>query len=250
MKALITGASSGIGRDIALELSKRGYDLILVSRNLKELNKLTREISTNVRVISLDLSILENCYLLYEKVKNENISILVNNAGFGLCGNFSEICLEEELNMIHLNIEAVHILSKLFYTDFKKRNVGYILNVASSAAFLPGPLMNTYYATKAYVLHLTEGLYEENRRDKSNVVISVLCPGPVDTSFNKRANVHFSIKALSSSYVARYAVEKMFQKKLLIIPSFKMKIIYFVQKVIPMKILMRITYKIQKKKLS
>ena len=110
--------------------------------------------------------------------------------------------------------------------------------------------MSTYYASKAYVLHLTEALYEENRKDCGNVVISVLCPGPVDTNFNERANVTFSLKGLSSSYVARYAISKMLQKKFIIIPSFQMKFIYFIQKVVPIKILMRITYKIQRRKLS
>ena len=249
MKALITGASSGIGRDIEIELSKKGYDLILVSRDLQELYNLKKEISTKVMILSFDLSTIENCYILYEKVKKEDISVLVNNAGFGLCGDFAELNLEEELNMIDLNIKAVHILTKLFYKDFIEKNKGYILNVASSAGFVAGPLMNTYYATKAYVLHLTEALYEENRRNKKNIVISVLCPGPVATNFNKRASVTFSIPPLSSSFVAKYAIEKMFQRKLLIIPSFKMKFTYFIQKIIPIKLLMRITYKIQKNKL-
>lgn len=250
MVALITGASSGIGRDIAVELSRRGYDLILVARNRKKLNALSKEIFTHATIISMDLSKPENCYKLYEKVKQDNISILINNAGFGLCGNFDKLSLESELNMIDLNIKAVHILTKLFYKDFINKNNAYILNVASSAAFLPGPLMNTYYATKSYVLHLSEALYEENRRAKKHVTISILCPGPVDTNFNKVANVSFSIKPLSSTFVAQYAVKKMFQKKLIIIPSFKMKCTYYIQKIIPIKILMRITYQIQRKKFN
>lgn len=249
MKAIVTGASSGIGKDIAIELSKRGYDLILVSRNLKKLKQLKKEISTSVTLFSYDLSILENCYAFYEKVKEEDIDIFVNNAGFGLCGKFCDTSLSEEMNMIDLNIKAVHIFTKLFYQYFKKRGKGYILNVASSAAFLPGPLMSTYYASKAYVLHLSEALYEENRKDHGNVRISVLCPGPVDTHFNERANVAFSLKGLSSKYVARCAVYGMFAKKLIIIPSFRMKFICFMQKFIPKKLLLRITYKIQKRKL-
>lgn len=249
MKALITGASSGIGRDMAIELSKRGYDLILVARDKEKLLNLQNQIPTSTTIFALDLSILDDCYALYEKVKKENVDILINNAGFGLCGMFDALSLEEELNMIDLNIKAVHILTKLFYQKFKKRGNGYILNVASSAGFVPGPLMNTYYATKAYVLHLTEGLYEENKKGKSPVSISVLCPGPVDTNFQKRANVSFSIRPLSSEYVARYAIKKMFQKKLLIIPSFSMKFIYFVQKIVPLSLLLKVTYHVQKKKL-
>lgn len=250
MKALITGASSGIGKDIALELCKRGYDLILVARDLEKLNSIKKQLNTNVTVISLDLSNIDNCYQLYNKVKNEDISILVNNAGFGLCGYFEDIPLEKELNMIDLNIKAVHILTKLFYQKFSKKDKAYILNVASSAAFLPGPLMNTYYATKAYVLHFSEALYEENRKARKHVHMSVLCPGPVDTNFNKIANVNFSIKPLSSTFVAQYTIKKMFQKKLIIIPSFKMKCTYYIQKIIPIKVLMRITYKIQRKKFT
>ena len=134
----------------------------------------------------------------------------------------------------------------LFLKDFIKKDKGYILNVASSAAFLPGPLMSTYYATKAYVFRLTEAIHEELRKTKSNVYIGVLCPGPVDTNFNNRAGVKFAVKALSSSYVARYAVEKMFSGKTIIIPGFKMKFVKFIVRFLPDKIVTRINYNIQK----
>jgi len=248
MKALITGASSGIGRDIARVLSSKGCDLILVARDKKQLEKLKEELNTNVEVISMDLSNVDNCKKLYEDIKEKNIDILINNAGFGNIGIFSKTDLTKEMNMIDLNIKAVHILTKLFLNDFVKRDSGYILNVSSASAFQPGPLMATYYSTKCYVYHLTLALYEELRRMKSNVKISCLCPGPVNTNFNKIANCEFKIDALSSEYVAKYAINKMFKNKLLIIPGFKIKLLYIFGRLVPNKLKLRITYNIQYKK--
>jgi len=248
MKALITGASSGIGRDIARVLSSKGCDLILVARDKKQLEKLKEELNTNVEVISMDLSNVDNCKKLYEDIKEKNIDILINNAGFGNIGIFSKTDLTKEMNMIDLNIKAVHILTKLFLNDFVKRDSGYILNVSSASAFQPGPLMATYYSTKCYVYHLKVSLYEELRRMKSNVKISCLCPGPVNTNFNKIANCEFKIDALSSEYVAKYAINKMFKNKLLIIPGFKIKLLYIFGRLVPNKLKLRITYNIQYKK--
>ena len=151
MKAIITGASSGIGKDMAYILSNKGYDLFLVSRDKKKLQELKQELKAEITIIPLDLSNVDNCYKLYKKVKDEDIDIIINNAGFGDIGLFNNTDLNNELNMIDLNIKAVHILTKLFYQKFIKSNKGYILNVSSSAAFLPGPLMATYYSTKSYV---------------------------------------------------------------------------------------------------
>jgi len=248
MKALITGASSGIGRDMARVLSSKGYDLILVARDKNNLNKLKEELSTNIEIISMDLSIPENCKGLYEQVKDENIDILINNAGFGNIGSFRKTDLDKELNMIDLNIKAVHILTKLFLNDFVKRDSGYILNVSSSASFQPGPLMATYYSTKSYVTHLTLALYEELKQMNSNVKISCLCPGPVDTNFNKVANCEFKLKALSSEYVARYAIDKMFKNKLLIIPGFSIKLVYLFGRFVPTKLKLKMAYHIQYRK--
>lgn len=248
MKALVTGASSGIGRDIAIELSKRGYELILVARNKELLQEVQNEIKTKSDVISIDLSNQDNCFKLYDMVKNDDIDVLINNAGFGVFGEFTKTSLDKELSMINLNIDTVHILTKLFLSDFVKRDKGYILNVASSAAFNPGPLMAGYYASKAYVLRLTESIYGELKKTKSNVYIGVLCPGPVDTNFNKVASVQFAVKALTSSDVAKYAVKKMFKRKLTIIPGFTMKLCHIFNRFIPIKLLTKITYNIQKKK--
>ena len=248
MKALITGASSGIGADMARVLSSQGHDLILVARDKKKLEELKEELTTDVKIISLDLSSTFNCMKLYNKVKKENIDILINNAGFGVFGEFVDTNLEKELDMVDLNIKAVHTLTKVFLQDFKTRNSGYILNVASSAAFSPGPLMSTYYATKAYVLRLTQGIYEELRREKSNVSISCLCPGPVNTNFNNVAGVTFSVKALESKDVARYAIKKMFKRKLVIIPGLLMKFNYIFNRFVPIKLLLKIAYNIQRSK--
>ena len=248
MKALITGASSGIGKDMAYYLSDMGYDLIIVGRNINALNSLKDELKTDIKVIDMDLSVRENVYKLYKECKSDNIDLLINNAGFGIFGNFTETDLEKELNLINTNITAVHILTKLFLQDMVKQNKGKILNVASIAGSSPGPLMAAYYSSKAYVLRLTEAIYEELRKQKSNVTISVLCPGPVATNFNNVADVKFSIKALPSEYVAKYAIDKTLKGKLLIIPGMKIKILRLLSKISPDKLTMKLVYKNQTRK--
>ena len=210
MKALITGASSGIGRDIATELAQRGYDLILVARNIEKLNQVKENIlnncnNINIKIIQMDVSTPENCKNLYNQV-NDDIDILINNAGFGAFGDFTKTDIDKEIQLINTNITAVHILTKLFLQDMEKKNKGHILNVASIAGFMPGPLMATYYSSKAYVVRLSEAIREELRRKNSNVKLSILCPGPVNTNFNNVADVNFKAKSLSSEYVAKYAV--------------------------------------------
>ena len=213
MRALVTGASSGIGRDMARYLSKLGYDLIIVAQREERLIELKEELKTNVQVISMDLSIKENCINLYKSIKNQEIDLLINNAGFGEFGTFNETDLEKEIKLINTNITAVHILTKLFLKDMKKVNKGRILNVASVAGFAPGPLMAAYYSSKAYVLRLSQAIYTELKKDKSNVHISVLCPGPIATEFNDVAGVKFTLKPLSSEYVAKYAIDKTLKNK-------------------------------------
>lgn len=247
-KALITGASSGIGREFSYILSNMGYELILVARRMDKLEETKNNCSTSCELIKADLSSEKEIYQLYESLKNEDIDILINNAGFGIFGEFTKTDLDKELNMLELNIKSVHILTKLFLNDFKRKNKGYILNVASSAAFLPGPLMSTYYATKAYVKNLTLAISEELKKDNSEVYIGALCPGPVETEFNDVAGVSFGVKSLKSDYVAKYAINKMFKKKILIVPGFIMKCGVFFQKLLPYKLLLKISYKIQNAK--
>lgn len=247
MKALITGTSSGIGRDMARILSNKGYDLILVARNKQNLEELKKELKTNVDIVPMDLGEVSNCEELYNRFKG-SIDIIINNAGFGTIGNFNQTDINKELSMIDLNIKAVHVLTKLFLKDFVERNSGYILNVSSSAAFQPGPLMATYYSTKSYVYNLTLAIYEELRQLKSNVSISCLCPGPVNTNFNNVAGCEFKIKSLPSELVAGYAIKKMLKKKLLIIPGFKIKLLYIFGRLLPNKLKLKITYNIQFRK--
>lgn len=249
MKALITGASSGIGYSMTKYLGSLGYDLILVARDKEKLQEIQKEIKTDVKIVVADLTQEAKIKELYVLCKNDNIDILINNAGFGLFGEFDSTDLSSELNMIDVNLKAVHILTKVFLKDMVKRDSGYILNVSSSASFQAGPLMATYYATKAYVTRLTVAIYEELRRKKSNVHVSCLCPGPVKTNFNNVADVKFAMKGLDSDYVAKYAIDKMLKKnKLLIIPGVKMKLAVFFNRFISTKRAAKIVYKFQKRK--
>ena len=255
MKVLITGASSGIGRDIANILSQKGYDIIAVARRADRLESLKNELKTKVEAVVCDVSNEEECKALCKRA--EEVDILINCAGFGVFGKFSETSLEKELEMLDTNIRAVHILTKEFAAAFSKKGGGYILNVASLASFFPGPLFGAYYASKAYVLRLSQAVAEEMRKDKTNVKISVLCPGPVKTEFEDRANVFFGTGEegiarniiLKSPYVAKYAIDKMFKGKEVIIPGTLMKIAVFMRHLLPDKLLSKAVYFIQNKKM-
>ena len=248
MKALVTGASSGIGKHMAYYLADKNIDLILVARNKKAMEKIKKEVNVSVKIISLDLTKIENVYKLYEQ--SEKIDILINNAGFGLFGTFAETNLDRELEMIDLNIKAYHILTKLYLKDFIKKDSGYILNVCSSAGFMAGPRLSTYYATKNYITKLTMAINEELRQAGSNVSISALCPGPVNTNFNKVAHGEFSIREADPAYVTKYAIDKMFARKMLIVPTFKMKLTLFASRFAPYRLQLLIAYHIQGKKLG
>ena len=248
MKALITGASSGIGREIARQLSAMGIDVILVARRMTRLQELKEELEGNVQIICMDLRDALSCRMLYERLREEDIDILVNNAGFGVYGAFDETDLDKELAMIDVNVRAVHILTKLFLRDFIARDYGYILNVASIAGYLPGPLMAGYYASKAYVLRLSEAIYGELRRKKSNVHITALCPGPVQTEFNQVANVRFRIKGKKASDVAYQAINGLFGERLVVSPGMLMKCARLLTRVTPTRLQLRTSYFIQHRK--
>lgn len=225
MTALVTGASSGIGRDIARELCRYGIKVIITGRDKKRLSELKKELGKGITaVFTADLSDRKQCFKLYEKVKAHDVDIVINNAGFGTFGEFCETDLDTEIDMIDVNITAVHILTKLFLRDFTARGRGYILNVASTAAFLPGPLMAAYYATKAYVLRLTQAIQEELRQSGSVVYVGAFCPGPVTSDFDRRAGILHSRKLLSSKSAAKSAVKYMFMRKPIIVPSFIMSV--------------------------
>lgn len=248
MRALITGASSGIGRDIAKYLSSLGYDLIIVARRENLLENLKNELTqTEVIIEKADISNQEVCEQLFKR--HPDVDFLVNNAGFGKFGEFDKIELSDEMSMINTNIIGLHTLTKLYLQKMKDKNKGYILNVASSAGLMPGgPLMATYYATKAYVVSLTRGIAEEAKISGSNVKISCLCPGPVDTNFNNVANVKFSLKGIPSNYVAKYAVDQTLKGKKIIIPSWYMKMACFGAKILPSGLMLKMVYNQQKSK--
>lgn len=249
MKALITGATSGIGLNIAKNLRKRGWDLILTGRNEEVLKKM-QKIFGNCEIITADLSERSEVFKVYEFCRGKGVDMLVNNAGYGIFGKFYETDLDDELKMINVNIAAVHILMKLFLRDFRNCNHGTILNVASSAGFLTGPLLSSYYASKNYVVRLSLAAAEELRRERSDVKITVLCPGPVDTQFNNRAGVSFSMKPISAEYAAEYAVKSALSGKLIVVPGLTVRLGVMAAKYVPHKLLARLVYGMQERKKS
>lgn len=246
MKALVTGASSGIGYNIALELAKKGYELIVVARRADKLEELKKSVDVKCMTVSCDLSVKDNCVRLCEWLVKEDIDVVVNSAGFGVFGEFSETELDSEISMINTNITAIHIITKYFVKKFIKENKGHILNVASAAAYAPGPMFSSYYASKAYVLRLTQAIAEEVK--EKNVYVGALCPGTVDTAFNAVAGVGDGVYAMSPEYVGKYAVKKMFSGKKVIVPGMKFKFAVFFSKLLPDSFLAKITLKFQKKK--
>ena len=245
MKALVTGASSGIGLEIAKSLLCLGYEVFAVARDKEKLQKIYKN-QKCAHVISANLENVDECYKLYDKLKDKDIDILVNNAGFGDAGKFVETSLEKELSMINLNITSYHILMKLFLKDFVKRNRGRILNIASFAGFMPGPYMATYYATKSYIVNLTLAVAEELKQNGSKVHLSLFCPGPVETNFNDVANVKFNIPSLTKEKAAKIAIEGMFQNKKIIIPL-NMKLNYALVKVSSINLVLAINSNIQER---
>ncbi len=247
MKALITGATSGIGKSIAEKLSNRGWELILTGRN-EDMLKAMQERLGKCEIIAADLSQKSEVLKVYDFCKDKNVDMLVNNAGFGVFGRLAETDLDKELDMINVNIRAVHILMKLFLRDFRKRDRGMILNVASVAGFLTGPLMAAYYASKSYVIKLSHAAAEELRREGSRVKISVFCPGPVDTDFNDRAGVSFSMKPISADFAAEYAIKSALSGKLTAIPGVFTALGAFGARFLPNKLIAALVCEMQERK--
>ena len=241
MIALVTGASSGIGRDIARSLASHGINVIITARRRDRLielkNELTEKYGVKVMFIAADLSKENQVFALYNKVRKYNIDILINNAGYGVFGDFTETNLERELDMLDVNIKAFHILFKLFLRDFKRRDCGYILNTASIAGFLPGPWFSSYYASKAYIVRMTQAVAEELRSKHIHVHISMLCPGPVSTEFGETARVKFLTRPYPSEKLAEHAVREMFAGTLMISENVFMKTAVCLAKILPDKLL-------------
>lgn len=176
MKILITGASSGLGLELAREFHKKGFHIVAVARRKERLENLREELKINIEIEVLDLSNEYNCIKLFEKYRD--IDILINNAGFGIVDEFIDSDLEKEVDMINLNIKAVHILTKLYLKEMESKDLGYILNVTSIAGVMPsGPYMSTYYATKSYVYSLSNSISKELKQKKSNVRVRSIMSG-------------------------------------------------------------------------
>lgn len=257
MYALVTGASAGIGLEIARYLAVKGYDLILTARREDRLQKVRGQIldkypDRKVLVIPADLSKREECMRLFKEVcaqaGPENIGFVVNNAGMGVYGLFLETDLDRELTLIDLNVTSVHILSKLFLRVLVKNGQGVLLNVGSCAGFTSGPTFSSYYASKNYVVRLTEAIHEELRQAKSPVRVSCLCPGPVDTAFNDNAGVAVSGRQITARQAAREGVDGALRGRMLTIPGGKMKAVVVGSHLLGEHLSTRINYRVQKKK--
>jgi len=255
--ALITGASAGIGYELSKIFAKNGYNLVLVSRNTPRLKALADEMEDQhdiiAKVIPKDLSKISAPQEIYDEVVSDGIDIdvLVNNAGFGINGNFTDFGSDRHMELIQVNVTAPTLLCKLFGTDMVLRRSGSILNVASTAAFQAGPLMSSYYASKAYVLSLSEALNNEFGQD--NVKVSVLCPGPTETEFADRAemtsariiNVPWVMKA---SDVAEIGYAGFVKGKKIIIPGLINKLLAFSVRLTPRSVLVLILRFLNQKK--
>lgn len=243
---LITGASGGIGLELTKMFSENEYDLVLVARSKDKLEALSKKLKTKATVISLDLSKQDSAEELVSELKKRKleIDILVNNAGFGSAGEFSEMNEETIIQMMNLNMNTLTILTRKLLPQLIKRK-GKILNVASTAAFQPGPYMTVYYATKAYVLSFSEALNEEL---KGKVVVSALCPGATKTGFAKRAGVAGKLifkNTMNSQEVALKAYSGLMKEKRIIVTGFKNKVMVCLTKFMPTSIVLKVVKKIQ-----
>mgnify|MGYP001566310628 FL=1 len=253
MKALVTGASSGIGYEFAKVLAKNKHEIILVSRNKEKLKKLKKEIerdyNVKVSVYKADLSKLNELKKFYRQVKNEDIDILINNAGVGDFGKFLEVSWEKDNEVIDLNIKALTILTKLFSKNMVKRREGKILNVASIAAFQPGPYLAVYSATKSYVLHFSEALAEELKG--TGITVTTLCPGLTSSSFFKRSGISYDeVKTwknlATSKEVAEYGYEMMMKNKIIAVYGLRNRFNIFLKRFLPRNFITKITGRVLK----
>ena len=249
--AVVTGASAGLGTEFAKQLANRGYKLILTARREDRLKNLAEELPVECVVIPADLSKTEECLRFFDIIKDMKIDIFINNAGFGDCNSFLESDLNKELDMIDVNIKAMHTLCKRMLQKMQQENHGYILNVASSAGLLPaGPYMATYYATKAYVSSLTQAIAQELKEMNSRVYVGALCPGPVDTEFYDVANVEFTLKGITPEYCVEYALKQMIKRQTIIVPTMLMKASTTMGRMAPRSLAIKITSGQQRKKLG
>jgi short-subunit dehydrogenase len=254
--ALITGASKGIGRELAGEFAKNGYSLILIARNLGELQQLQTEVkdkyACDAKIMSVDLSSPESANHIIDAFKDDmpEVEVLVNNAGFGMNRRFLDMPLSENSSMIEVNITSLVRLTYLVLPYMLQKKRGKILNVASTAAFAPGPNMAVYYASKAFVLSFSRALNEEYSRQ--GVVISTLCPGVTKTSFQARAGMENSLLAsgilpvMKAEKVAKIAFKGLLKNKRVIIPGIMNRVTVFLMWLTPGWLLAKITGALEK----
>ena len=251
---LISGATSGIGLELARLYAEDGYNLILVARNLADLEKTKKELQKNiidVKIYSYDLAKIENTYALYERIKEEGLIVntLVNNAGFGDSCEFIYADINRLNSMVDLNIKSLMNMCHLFAKDMMERRSGNILNVASVAAYISGPYMATYYATKAFVLNFSVGLYHELK--KYGVKMHVLCPGPTKTKFidvaESQNKKEFNKISMKPTKVAKICYKKIRKNKLIINTGFISKFTCFVTRFVSKKFAAKRTEKINGK---
>ena len=250
---IITGAASGLGKEFAKLYAEEGHSLILIDINENELHQtaecIREETKALVKTLTKDLSLAEVSQEIYDYTCVENLEVfgLINNAGFGVCGNFSETDLKDELKMAGLHVLTPIALTKLFLKGMLERNEGEILNISSLAGFQPGPLMSVYYSTKAFLISFTEAIARENKNSK--VRISVLCPGVVNTNFRKNvcANKEAKIKSMNSCprQVAFYGIQKMRLGKVVCLPSVSCKFLSLLPRFLPRSMARNIVYNIQ-----
>lgn len=256
--ACITGASSGIGAEFARQLAAEGYSVILVARRQDRLIDLGQELASDYHVececITADLSDLNECENLVSHLKSKRempLDLLINNAGFGAVGRFDQNDISNDLNMIDVNIKALHYIAHQMMPHFIERNHGHIINVGSVAGLMPGgPYMATYYATKSYVVSLTNALAEELKRLGSHAQVHALCPGPVNTEFNDVANVKFSLKGISARECVSYCIDEADRGKIIIIPNMMVKVAAVASKLVPKEIVLGIVARSQKSKIE
>ena len=252
----ITGATSGIGEACARKFAQGGYNLIITARRAEKLAEIKAQLEAEgakVKTLTFDVRDAQAAQAAVESLDEEwqKIDVLINNAGFGVCGSFLETSGEKELSMAKVNVLAMHQLFKFAVKKMEAQGFGTVLNVASSAGLLPGgPYMAGYYASKAYVVSLTRGVAEELREMHSPVYVCALCPGPVDTEFNDRAGVVFALKGISTALCVEEAMRGMLRHKTIIVPSALMRAATTAQRFMPMAILMPIMAHQQKKKLG
>jgi len=255
--ALITGASGGIGYELALLCARDGFDCILVARSRDKLDELAARLESEFRVKTLvvarDLAKPTAVDEIYEEVSAASMSVdvLVNNAGFPVFGLFTQTDLRVELEMLQVNVVALTALTKLFLHSMVERRAGRILNLASTAAFEPGPLMAVYYASKAYVLSLSEALAEETRG--TGVSVTALCPGPTESGFQARAAMEHSRlvrgkKLPTAAKVAAAGVKAMQRGDVVVVPGVRNKLLAASVRFSPRPVVRRLVHKMSEAK--